>query len=54
MEKYKVRKVRYGKNWAVDRITEIGTRFYTKDYTRYFDSREKAEAYKERKEVGVQ
>jgi hypothetical protein len=51
------RKIRYsvrhsnGKTWACDRITSLGTRFYTKDYTRYFKTKEEAEAYKERMEI---
>ena len=50
MSKYKVRRTRNG-TWAVDRITEYGTRKYTKDYTRYFGyDEEKAIAYKEQRE----
>lgn len=47
---FKVRRTRSG-TWAVDRIHRLGGTFYTKDWTRYFPTEEKAEAFKKRREL---
>jgi hypothetical protein len=50
-EEYRVRKTKHGhgKLWAVDKLTKLGTPYYT-NQSRYFETEEKAEAYKERME----
>jgi len=48
--KYQVRRSR-GSSWAVDRLHLIGEHHHTRENTRYFPTKEEADAFKSRKET---